>query len=81
MKHQVNWGTYAAKYSNGVIDIKVFTKLIREINPMITTHEIEVLFDYFDSKKLGTIDWKVLERSLIEVDYRSEDDIFSRKLD
>jgi hypothetical protein len=32
---------------------------------MTTTHEIEVLFEYFDSKKLGTIDWRVLERSLI----------------
>lgn len=65
MKHQINWNNYAAKYSNRVIDISVFTILIREINNMITTHEIETLFEYFDSKKKGSIDWKVLERSLI----------------
>ena len=81
-KHcNTEWPYFRNKYSKLKIDFNVFKAFLREINPQITTHEVSVLFDYLDNDKNGSIEWPKVEHFVYKVDYRSTEDVFSRKID
>lgn len=75
------WPYFSNKYSKTKVDFNVFQAFLREINPQITTHEISVLFDYLDNDKNGVLEWGKVEHFIYKVDYRSTEDVFSRKID
>lgn len=79
--HQPNWPQLSQKYSHLNIDLRVFQDLLKELNPYITSHEAATLFAHFDHHKTGVVSWASLEKYLLSVDYRSSDDILSRKVD
>ena len=59
-----------APYVNQSISMGTLTDLIRKISPYITTHEINTLFKYLDSKKEGWIDWNIVQEKIFHVDFR-----------
>lgn len=81
IKYNVNWPQLTTKYSHQIIDQRVFFAVLKEINPLITTHEASILFNYLDTGKEGVISWAVIDKSLLQVDYRSSEDVLSRKID
>lgn len=80
-KYSINWPAIAKKYSQQVITQQVFLSILKEINPLITTHEATVLFEHFDTARKGTVKWATVEKYLLCVDYRNSDDVLSRKID
>jgi hypothetical protein len=44
--------------------------MIREIDPLVTTHEVEVLFKYLDTANHGWVSWNVVEDKVLHVDFR-----------
>lgn len=76
-----DWPYFSSKYSKLKIDFNIFQTFLREIDPQVTTHEVSVLFDYLDSDKKGCLDWAKVEHFIYKIDYRSTEDVFSRKID
>lgn len=79
--HLPNWKLITEKYSKQPVTLQVFQALLRDLNPHCTSHEAATIFKYLDSNKNGVVDWSTLEHAILAVDYRSHDDVLSRKVD
>lgn len=69
------------KYKNAQINLNNLSSLLKDIDPTITSHEIETLFGFLDQQKSGSIPWKTIEEKILNVDFREQNDVLSRKLD
>lgn len=81
LKYNVNWPQLSKKFSQQIIDQRAFQAVLKEINPLITSHESAVLFEHFDPHRKGAISWGTVEKYLVQVDYRASEDVASRKID
>jgi hypothetical protein len=80
-KHNIKWSSFIEKYSHQVIDFNIFSQILKEVDPLITTHEATILFEHLDKDKKSQVNWRLIENYIAKVDYRSTEDIFSRKAD
>ena len=56
-KYNIRWDALFDKYlQTGFIDPETFEKMLREVDPSLTTHEAGALFNYIDNKKCGVLD-------------------------
>ncbi len=81
INHQPNWAAISAKYSNQQLNLQGFQALLKDLDPYITSHEAAMIFAFADTAKTGAIPYAVIEERLRRIDYRSSDDVLSRKID
>ena len=80
-KRQINWNELLEKHRTPNINFFQVRQLLREVDPTITSHEVKILFDHMDSQKKGVLPFDELKEKLLQIDYRSQNNVIDRKVD
>lgn len=80
-KRHIDWTALLQKHRSEKVNFFQVRAMLREVDPTITSHEVKTLFDHMDSNKQGWLHWEELEEKLLQVDYRSQDNMIDRKVD